>query len=438
MAEEEVKEVQEEKVAPVELLDVTEIKVGDRGRKDVGDVMGLAASIEEIGLLNPIVIDDEKNLIAGYRRLMAHILLGKQKIQVRHWGTLSALERKKIELEENIKRKQLTWQEEISMKAELHELMVLTTPPIPHSSSTLGQPPKAWGLQQTADLLGQSLAQVSQDVSLARAIKDMPELKSFASKTNARRMFRHQLEVQLLIEKQSRAATKGSVLGEVQCVDGVDGLIDLKNGSVDLIITDPPWGIDIDSTAREWVRLHQSFNDEGVYARDVTDKVLTESHRVLKDGSHLYLFCAWQLLLHWQMRLTDLGFWVRPAPLIWVKGNTTAGQPYWKFMPKTECIIFAHKGMGGRVLAQPSSDVLQYDAPRHRIHPTQKPVDLLRYLITLSTVKGEFVLDPFAGSGSTIRAAILEERRGLGFEIDPEVCKKAALYLVTPADPQGE
>ena len=428
--------------AQIQEIEIAKIKIGSRQRDEIGDVIGLAENIKARGLLHPIIVDDDYNLCAGYRRLVAHGFLGRKTILARFWGTLNELERKQIELEENLKRKQLTWEEECKAIAELHELMQKLNPqPIQTAiRSGPGQPPKAWGLQDTADLLGQSIAKVSTDIALAKAMDDFPEIKKVASKTNAKRILRSKLELALLIEIQARQHKQNSLApqGVVFQGDCTQSLIDMPADSIDLVITDPPWGINLTDNAREWIRSWNSFKDDEDSAAQATAAALKECYRAMKEGAHIYLFTSWHLLQFWQDYLVELGFWVRPVPLIWIKGNVTATQPYWKFMPKTECIIFAHKGTGGRTLAFPSSDVLQYDSPRDRIHPTQKPLDLLKYLISISSVEGEIVLDPFAGSGSTIKAAILTKRQGIGYEIDEEMTKRANNDILNVSDGQKE
>ncbi|HCC32631.1 MAG TPA: hypothetical protein DEQ28_01835 [Clostridiales bacterium] len=84
------------------------IKVGVRLRQDMGDVAELAESIGRYGLLHPIVIDDENNLVTGARRLLACRSLGWTTTQAKRLGSLSEAERREIELEENLRRKDLT------------------------------------------------------------------------------------------------------------------------------------------------------------------------------------------------------------------------------------------------------------------------------------------------------------------------------------------
>jgi len=114
--------------AQIQEIEIAKIKIGSRQRDEIGDVIGLAENIKARGLLHPIIVDDDYNLCAGYRRLLAHSFLGRKTILARFWGTLNELERKQIELEENLKRKQLTWEEECKAIAELHELMQKLNP----------------------------------------------------------------------------------------------------------------------------------------------------------------------------------------------------------------------------------------------------------------------------------------------------------------------
>ena len=89
-------------------IQLSSIRVEDRLREDLGELGELMASIQQYGLLHPIVIDDKRRLIAGHRRLEASRRLGKKRIEVKLLGELSAEERREIELEENVQRKDLT------------------------------------------------------------------------------------------------------------------------------------------------------------------------------------------------------------------------------------------------------------------------------------------------------------------------------------------
>lgn len=89
-------------------MKIEQIIISQRRREDLGDLAGLAESIKKYGLIHPIVIDESNVLVAGERRLRACQILGWKEIDVRPFGELTEVERREIELEENIRRKDLT------------------------------------------------------------------------------------------------------------------------------------------------------------------------------------------------------------------------------------------------------------------------------------------------------------------------------------------
>ncbi len=93
-------------------MKISEIKIGNRFRKDIGELETLKKSIKEIGLLQPIVIDEKNNLIAGYRRLIACEELGKDDIKVNVVKIENAI---RGEYDENIIRKNFTPSEAVAI-----------------------------------------------------------------------------------------------------------------------------------------------------------------------------------------------------------------------------------------------------------------------------------------------------------------------------------
>jgi len=103
-------------------LPINEIVVENRLREDLGDITGLADSIKRFGLIQPIVVSQDKRLIAGGRRLTACRQLGQSHIDVVYRETLTADELHELELEENIRRKSMTWVEEVLSIDEIHRI----------------------------------------------------------------------------------------------------------------------------------------------------------------------------------------------------------------------------------------------------------------------------------------------------------------------------
>lgn len=132
---------------PTELVPISEIKVADRLREDYGDIAGLADSIATHGLLHPLTIDDDNTLIAGERRLRAMKRLDFLEVECRRWDGLTETERRELELEENLRRKDLTSYErsknvvELATVAEEAIAETLSTESV--ESPRMGRPPKS-------------------------------------------------------------------------------------------------------------------------------------------------------------------------------------------------------------------------------------------------------------------------------------------------------
>lgn len=180
--------------------------------------------------------------------------------------------------------------------------------------------------------------------------------------------------------------------------------------SVDLLLTDPPYGMRY--LAKAGSRPIVGDDDLSWFA-----PVIRECYRVLKPNTHAYLFCNEYGLATFRAEMAAAGFKVKRL-LVWVKDQHTAGDLAGDYANRTEYLLFGHKGR--RLLkGHRDANVLFFKRAGHRRdHPTEKPEDMLRYLIQKSSTPGELVLDPFAGSGTTCRAAKDLGRRYLGIEID--------------------
>lgn len=196
-----------------------------------------------------------------------------------------------------------------------------------------------------------------------------------------------------------------------------DVLPTLERGSVDLIATDPPYGVGWRSNRGQ--NFDVLAGDDGTL--DVTG-VLAVAVRALRPKRHLHVFGPADL-----STITGLA---SPVQLIWHKGNIGMGDLSAPWAPQHEVITFASfvpsaagrsKGEGRLTARLRRGSVVRVDRPNARgvrRHPTEKPVALMRQLIESSTVLGETVLDPFAGSGSTLVAAVLSGRSAVGIELD--------------------
>lgn len=202
--------------------------------------------------------------------------------------------------------------------------------------------------------------------------------------------------------------------------DCLELMKNMPDGSVDLVVTDPPYGINFKSNHRR-LKYKKIKNDSNL---DWLHLFLDECYRVMRENTCIYLFCSWHKIDIFKQEIQKR-FKIKNI-IIWNKNNTSMGDLKGSYAPKYEMVIFAHKGRRElRGFRYP--DVIDAKRTGNKMHPTQKPVDLLEIFISSSSDIGETVFDPFMGSGSTGVACVNTNRQFIGIELDPqyfEIAKK--------------
>ena len=211
-------------------------------------------------------------------------------------------------------------------------------------------------------------------------------------------------------------------LNEVTNLDWNDAVKQIPDNSIDLLVTDPPFGMKFQSHRRKI--LHKSIqNDDNL---DWLVGWVKQLKRIMKPEAHLYIFCSWHNVDVFKKEIGAL-FNVKNI-LIWEKNNHGSGDLLGDYAPKYEMILFISNGEkklnGGR-----DANILRTARTQNENHPTEKPVNLLEYLIEKSSEKGQIVLDTFAGSFSTAQACKKVGRNFICFEIDDGYCKTARNLL---------
>ena len=234
-------------------------------------------------------------------------------------------------------------------------------------------------------------------------------------------------------------------LDKIYNIDCRQGLQELADESIDLIASDIPYKLvgggcsegnyktskghsQPSGTLNRQRTKHESLsgtlNDQVEAVRqgkmfehnDIEfSEYMPELYRVLKKGTHCYLMINSRNLNDLWNEAIKVGFEFQNL-LIWEKNNATPNKYY---MQGAEFILLLSKRPARNINDMGMSNILK--APNiigNKQHPTQKPVSLMRAMVSQSTNKGDIVLDPFAGSGSTLLAAQQLERHYIGFEID--------------------
>ena len=188
----------------------------------------------------------------------------------------------------------------------------------------------------------------------------------------------------------------------------------IPDNSIDLILTDPPYGMDYQSNRRK-IKYDKIKNDSNI--DDWLNICLKQFSRILKDNSHCYIFCSF----HYLTKFIDYAkeFFELKNILIWEKNNHGSGDLKGNYAPKYEFVLFLTNGR--RLLnGKRDCNILKYNKTNNKLHPTQKPLDLLEFIINKSSNKNETILDCFMGSGTTGLACKNLNRDFIGIEIDKQ------------------
>ncbi|CAM0018193.1 DNA methyltransferase, partial [Vibrio phage K359] len=193
--------------------------------------------------------------------------------------------------------------------------------------------------------------------------------------------------------------------------DCLERMKEIESGSVDMILTDPPYGMDFQSNHRK-ERYGKIKNDNSL---DWLEGFIDEAYRVAADNSAHYFFCSFHHIDKFKQSI-EKKFKIKNC-LVWEKNNTSMGDLKGDYAPKVEFIIFAHKGRR-LINGKRDPNIFRFKRTGNQFHPTQKPIDLLQYMLGKFSDEQSTILDPFMGSGSTGVAAKNLNRNFIGIEMD--------------------
>lgn len=201
------------------------------------------------------------------------------------------------------------------------------------------------------------------------------------------------------------------------CLQKLEGVTD---NSVDLIVTDPPYNISKDNRLKSMGRSGIDFG-EWDHDADLTSWI-KEGARVLKPGGGMVIFNSWLNLRSIANACEDNGLTVKDV-LRWEKNNPMPRNRDRRYIVDYEFALWVVKK--GKWTFNRQDEKYQrpkfvYPVPngKKRVHPTQKPVELMEELIKIHSNENDIVLDPFMGSGSTGVAALNLGRKFIGIELD--------------------
>lgn len=208
------------------------------------------------------------------------------------------------------------------------------------------------------------------------------------------------------------------MINEIIQGDCLEVMRDIPDGTIDLIVTDPPYLMDYQSRRRVKSEIFRKIEND-VDSHELISAYIKECYRILKEDTAIYMFCSWHYIDFFKTEF-EKHFKLKNL-IVWNKNNHGSGDLRGAYGPKHELVLFGHKG---RTLFREKRvpDVMDFaKIPSKRLtHPTEKPVELLDVFIRNSSDEGDVVFDGFAGTGSTALSAIRNGRNFILSEIEPE------------------
>lgn len=429
-----------------------DIIIGPRAR-EVGDISALVHSIKSTNVLihpptvmsgHPGIDKNKYKLISGARRLAAIKELGWTEIPVTVLGLLDGHTALLLELDENRRRENFKWQEEIVLKCNVFLEMRKTQPQFKQ-------------VKFAEEILGESAGMFSIELELFNGKDEFPEIMEIESLTKAREHLRKlRLNVALKEKLRRRAAETQEQLekrygktmqfdievpkGTLRSIsdedydsngternnlpqykiypEAIEMLKTLPPDSIDCCVTDPPFGIEIQKAKNrdDGARVYED-NDSAEAYLETMFVAFRELNRVIVPGGHFYMFFS---MVHYDRILEAMKgeFNAWPHPLIWVKYNFNgSGSPgscqATDYLPAMTYhpILFCWNTKGARRTlvkrGEPNVIIHPPIPPAIKDHPLSFPVDVYANLMTRSCYPGDTIVDPFCGTGNSIKAGLL-------------------------------
>jgi len=347
-------------------------------------ILQLRASLREFGFVNPVIVDQNYNVIAGHGRILAAKEEGINEVPCVFAEHLTEAQKRAYILADNRLAMNAGWDAEM-LSVELADLQASDF---------------------DASLLGFGDAELNKLLGGAENVRDD--------------------DFDVDGELQKPAVTKQGdlwLLGKHRLVCGdstraetFDALMDGK--SANLVVTDPPYNVNYEGAAGKI--KNDNMKDEAFY--QFLFNAFTQTEKAMAQDASIYVFHADTEGLNFRKAFADAGFYLS-GTCIWKKQSLVLGRsPYqWQHEP----VLFGWKKSGKHAWYsdRKQSTIWEFDKPKKNTdHPTMKPVPLVAYPILNSSMTSCIVLDPFGGSGSTLIACEQTDRVCFTVELDEKYC----------------
>jgi len=347
-------------------------------------VAQIAASIREFGFTNPVLVDEDSNLIAGHGRLLAARKLNMTEVPAITVTGLDERKRRALVIAANKIALNSDWDID-ALKVELEDL-----------ASDFGE---LMGFSQ--DELVELLKQPDAGLTSDDAVPDAPK-QPVTVKGDVWNLGNHRL-----------------MCGDSTSVADLETLC--ENQLVDMWLTDPPYNVAYVGKTKDALVIQNDEMGDQDFRQFLVD-AYSAADTVMKKGAVFYIWHADSECYNFRGAAHDIGWQIRQC-LIWRKQSMVMGRQdyHWQHEP----CLYGWKDGASHLWAsdRKQTTILNFDRPsKNEQHPTMKPVELFVYQMLNNTKGDDLVLDSFVGSGTTVIACEKHGRRTRAIEVDPVYC----------------
>jgi len=432
---------------PVSLEEVYVKDINDAGRSRTSyqDMEGLKISLKQKGLINPIALMKyEKKysgftyfLLAGGRRLKAVKELKWEKVPARIYPHgLNGYEIRIIELEENIRREDLTDAERIKMTKQVHDLYVSLYGE--KTSTSVDAPGHSY--RDTAKKLNISVGKVGGDLEIAKWLEEIPELEKLRGRkeikqaiAQAKKKVRRNRALELITDDPLSKGQE-SLEDAYHVGDFFELSKSIPDSSTDLVDLDIDYPMDV-------AEMHPGVGRDkksGVYTAvtkedypELLQKALQESYRILNTDSWCLVWFGMEYFSDIQKWAADIGFKVGWYYADWFKGEgySHCRNPKYNLRHSKEHFFYLKKG--SPEIQKPHSDTFEEspNVPAQRVHPYEKPARLMLSIFETFIPEESRIVSPFAGGGNTLIAGAIHKCSVWGSDLSEEYKKGYVLKV---------
>ncbi len=388
----------------LKLIDIDElIPYANNARThDKEQINKLRSSLREFGFVNPVLVDKDKNIIAGHGRVMAAREEGIKKVPCVLVEHLTDAQKKAYILADNRLALDAGWDEEI-LALELETLKEM-------------------------------------DFNIDFTGFDAAEIEDLFSRIHDKNTEDDDFDIDKALEEEA-VSKLGDIwlLGKHKLICGDSTKAEtyerlMEGKKANLCITDPPYGVSYEGTAG-------TIQNDGLQDKEFYQFLFDAFKNIenyMADDASIYVFHADTKGYIFRKAFQDAGFYLSGV-CQWVKQSLVLGRSPYQWMH--EPILFGWKGKGRHrwYSDRKQTTVWNFDRPtKSELHPTMKPVPLIAYPIKNSSSNNSIILEPFAGSGSTLIASEQLDRICYGIELDEKytdvIVKRYIEYVGTDED----